>query len=91
MKIVSQKQNFNASAIHPSITLDELFAMQKEVRAVNILCNINELADNILCELRRKEMPVPIIYSCGAGAGVVKWLRHRFAGGYADSRQLSVG
>lgn len=58
MKILSQKQRPSGSAVHPSITLDELYAMQKEVRAVSIPGNINELADNILCELRRKEIPV---------------------------------
>lgn len=58
MKILSQKQCPSDSAVHPSITLDELYAMQEEVRAVSIPGNINELADNILCELRRKEIPV---------------------------------
>ena len=58
MKILTQKQRSAGSAVHPSITLDELYAMQKEVRAVSIPGNINELADNILCELRRKEIPV---------------------------------
>ena len=32
--------------------------MQEEVKAVKIPGSINELADNILCELRRKDIPV---------------------------------
>lgn len=40
------------------ISLDELYQMQEEVRAVKIPGSINELADNILCELRRKEISV---------------------------------
>lgn len=58
MKILTQKQCSAGSSTHASITLEELYTMQREVRSVNISDNINELADNILCELRRKEIPV---------------------------------
>lgn len=58
MKILTQKQRSAGSVVSVSITLEELYEMQKEVKAVNIPGNINELADNILCELRRKEIPV---------------------------------
>ena len=58
MKILSQKQRSSNSTVGASITLDELYVMQKEIKSVNIPNNINELADNILCELRHKEIPV---------------------------------
>ena len=40
------------------ISLEELYAMQAEIRLVKVPDGINELADNILCELRRKDIPV---------------------------------
>lgn len=40
------------------ITLDELYAMQEEVRGIVVPDSINELMDNILCELRRKGIHV---------------------------------
>ncbi len=58
MRILNQKQKNASPAVQTVISLDELYAMQEEVRAVKIPNSINELADNILCELRRKDIPV---------------------------------
>lgn len=58
MKVLHQKQQNVLPPIQAVISLDELYAMQKEVRAIKVPDNINELADNILCELRRKDIPV---------------------------------
>ena len=65
MRILAMKQdpaNFVPDGLQriseKEISLDELYQMQEEVRAVKIPDNINELADNILCELRRKEISV---------------------------------
>lgn len=65
MRILAMKQdpaNFVPDGFQrissKEISLDELYQMQEEVRAVKIPGSINELADNILCELRRKEISV---------------------------------
>jgi MoxR-like ATPase len=44
--------------VKSTIALDELYAMQKEVVAVTIPDAINELMDEILCELREKGVHV---------------------------------
>ncbi len=36
------------------ITLNELYAMQNEVKLVKVPNSINEIMDDILCALRRK-------------------------------------
>ena len=57
LAVLREKQNGHFGAIHASITLDELEAMQKEVAAVSVPDAVNELMDDILCELR-KDVPV---------------------------------
>lgn len=58
MKILKAKQNGTDSYICTTITLDELWQMQDEVHGVKIPESIYEIADNILYELRRKEITV---------------------------------
>lgn len=58
MKILAMKQSYIDFTPGDGITLDELSQMQKEVKNVVIPDSINEFADNILCELRRKDIPV---------------------------------
>lgn len=58
MKILKAKQNGTDSCISTTITLDELWQMQDEVHGVKIPESIYEIADNILYELRRKEITV---------------------------------
>lgn len=58
MKILKAKQNGTDSCIYTTITLDELWQMQDEVHGVKIPESIYEIADNILYELRRKEITV---------------------------------
>lgn len=58
MHILKAKQKSVAQTITDTISLEELYEMQQEVKAVTIPDSINELADNILCELRRKELSV---------------------------------
>lgn len=58
MKILKAKQNGTDCYIGTSITLDELWHMQDEVTAVAVPESIYEIGDNILCELRRKEITV---------------------------------
>ena len=58
MRILKNKQSGNSMVLDTSITIAELEQMQMEVRAIKVPDSINELADNILCELRRKGIQV---------------------------------
>ena len=58
MKILQKKQKNVAAPMQAGIRLEDLYAMQEEVKAVKIPDSLNELADNILCELRRKDIMV---------------------------------
>ena len=53
MKVLSGKQGKAQSSQATTITLSELEAMQKEAEAVKVPDSINELMDDVLCELRR--------------------------------------
>ena len=58
MRILKQKQN--GVSLIPTVTfsLAELEQMQEEVKKVTVPDSVFEIADNILCELRRKEIAV---------------------------------
>ena len=58
MKILVAKRNGNSDAMTATITLQELEQMQAEVKAVKVPASIDVIADNILCELRRKDITV---------------------------------
>lgn len=58
MKILVAKRNGNGDAMTATITLQELEQMQTEVKAVKVPASIDVIADNILCELRRKDITV---------------------------------
>lgn len=53
LKVLSGKQGKNTSGSITTIDLSELCAMQKEVEAITVPDSINELMDDVLCELRR--------------------------------------
>ena len=53
LALLRKKQSGSTGVIQSTIALDELIAMQQEVKAVEVPDSINELADDILCELRR--------------------------------------
>jgi hypothetical protein len=52
--MLKRKQSYIDNGSQASITLDELIQMQDEVKAVIVPDKINELMDDILCELRSK-------------------------------------
>ncbi len=58
LAVLKNKQSGSADQVHADFSLDELVAMQKEVAAIPVPDAINELADDILCELRRNSLPV---------------------------------
>ena len=58
MRVLKMKQVATVNNSNGGITLDELYAMQNEVKNVTVPDSINELADNILCELRRRDIDV---------------------------------
>lgn len=97
MKILAMKQdpaNFVPDGFQQitgtEITLEELFAMQEEVRTVKIPDSINELADNILCELRRKDIPVSdrIYFNFSPVVQAEAWLNGRNTVSPADMQAL---
>ena len=57
-RVLADKQNFSAPCIQTSISLEDLVLMQKEVAAVHIPDSLNDLADQILCELRANQIHV---------------------------------
>lgn len=56
--VLKSKQSGAFGTISATITLDELVQMQQEVAAVPVPDAVNELADDILCELRKSGVPV---------------------------------
>lgn len=58
LAVLRDKQAGRAGQIAASITLDELTAMQREVADISVPDAINELADDILCQLRKDEITV---------------------------------
>ena len=58
MAVLKNKQAGLSGTVQSTITLDELYAMQGEIAAVIVPDDINELMDEILCELREKGVHV---------------------------------
>lgn len=58
LKILHEKQDARFGTVTATVTLDELYAMQSKVKAVVIPPSINELMDDVLCELRRQSITV---------------------------------
>lgn len=58
LAVLRDKQAYRAGQITASITLDELWDMQQEAASIPIPDTVNELADDILCELRKSGIPV---------------------------------
>ena len=53
LSVLRQKEAGQAGSINAGFTLAELLDMQKEVSAIPVPQAINELADDILCEMRK--------------------------------------
>ena len=58
LSLLKKKQRGACGTVSATITLDELVAMQQEVKSIEVPDRINELADDILCELRRSSVTV---------------------------------
>ena len=58
LAVLRDKQAGRAGQIAASFTLEELKEMQKEVSDILVPDSVNELADDILCELRKSGIPV---------------------------------
>ena len=58
MRVLARKQRGSQATPVTTITLTELEAMQLEVESVTVPDKINELMDDVLCELRRAEIHV---------------------------------
>ncbi len=58
MTVLKNKQSGSTNTAATYITLDELKQMQQEAKKVKVTDEINELMDNVLCELRRHNIHV---------------------------------
>ena len=58
MTVLKNKQSGSTNTAATYITLDELKQMQQEAEKVKVTDEINELMDNVLCELRRHNIHV---------------------------------
>lgn len=58
LNILKKKQKSAVNANPTTITLKELVTMQNEVKCVKVPDSINELMDDILCALRKKEIHI---------------------------------
>ncbi len=58
LAVLANKQAGHAGQVSASITLDELERMQGEVSAIPVSGAVNELADDILCQLRKDGITV---------------------------------
>ena len=58
LAVLTDKQTGRAGQIAASITLDELTEMQRQVAAIPVPDAVNELADDILCQLRKDGITV---------------------------------
>ena len=54
LAVLKNKQSGQFGTVRSTITLEELEAMQQEVSAIPVPDAINELADDVLCELRKQ-------------------------------------
>ena len=52
LSVLKSKQSGGDGSLNATISLSELYAMQQEVAAILVTDAINELADDVLCELR---------------------------------------
>lgn len=79
LRILKKKQSGCTPSTCTGITLAELEEMQRAVKTVAVPDSIHELADNILCELRRKEIPVTdrIYFNFAAVVQAEAWLDGR--------------
>lgn len=58
LSVLKSKQSGGDGAVNATISLSELYAMQQEVTAIPVPDTINELADDVLCELRNSGIEV---------------------------------
>lgn len=58
LAVLRDKQAGRGGQIAASITLEELEEMQEQVSEIPVPDAVNELADDILCELRKSGLPV---------------------------------
>lgn len=58
LAILKKKQQPSSYQTKATITLDELKAMQNEVKRVKVPDNVNDIMDNILCVMRSKDIHI---------------------------------
>lgn len=58
LAVLKSKQSGGDGSVNATISLSELYAMQQEVATIHVPDAINELADDVLCELRNSGIEV---------------------------------
>lgn len=76
LAVLRNKQGGHFGEVTATFTLDELYAMQAQVKLVAIPDAINELMDDVLCELRREGVTVSdrTFFGYGPVAQAAAWL-----------------
>ena len=76
LRILKEKQSAQFGTVTATIALGELYAMQRQVQLVPVPESINELMDDVLCELRRQNITVSDrkFFGFGRIAQAAAWL-----------------
>ena len=76
LAVLKNKQGGHFGEVTATFSLDEMYAMQAQVRLVAIPDAINELMDDVLCELRREGVTVSdrTFFGYGPVAQAAAWL-----------------
>ena len=76
LAVLKNKQRAHFGEVTATFSLDELYAMQAQVKLVAIPDAINELMDDVLCELRREGVTVSdrTFFGYGPVAQAAAWL-----------------
>ena len=76
LRVLKEKQSAQFGTVTATIALGELYAMQRQVQLVTVPESINELMDDVLCELRRQNITVSDrkFFGFGRIAQAAAWL-----------------
>ena len=76
LAVLKNKQGGHFGEVTATFSLDELYAMQAQVKLVTIPDTVNELMDDVLCELRREGITVSdrTFFGYGPVAQAAAWL-----------------
>ena len=90
LAVLRNKQGGHFGEVRATFSVDELYAMQEQVVLVSIPEAVNELMDDVLCELRREGIAVSdrTFFGYGPVAQAAAWLAGQAAVQPEDLLQL---